>query len=183
MGDMSVIADRYRRLAADMTATIAAVDPARWESPSPCEGWTARDVVRHLVETHGLFLGFVGRALAPSVDDAPYTGWVAARDQVQADLDDPARATEKFEGFFGPTAWEDAIDRFICFDLVIHRWDLARAAGLDETIQAREIPRIWADTEAFGAEMRRGNVCGPALEPPAGADEATRLLAFLGRRA
>lgn len=34
----------------------------------------------------------------------------------------------------------------------------------------------------FGADLRRAGVCGPALEPPAGADEQTRLLAVLGRR-
>ncbi len=38
--------------------------PRRWDSPSPCEEWTARDVVGHVVETQGMFLGLVGRELA-----------------------------------------------------------------------------------------------------------------------
>jgi hypothetical protein len=37
--------------------------------------------------------------------------------------------------------------------------------------------------EELGDTLRSEGVCGPALEPPADADEQTRLLAFLGRRA
>ena len=39
----------------------------------------------------GMFLGFVGRSLGdiPAVDDDPLGAWTAARDVVQADLDDP----------------------------------------------------------------------------------------------
>ena len=35
-------------------------------------------------------------------------------------------------GFFGETTFESAIDRFANFDLVVHRWDLARATGGDD---------------------------------------------------
>ncbi len=54
---MSDIAERYRRLAGTFEERIAAVPADRWEDPSPCEDWTARDVVRHVVDTQALFLG------------------------------------------------------------------------------------------------------------------------------
>ena len=57
---MTEIADRYRRLSDAFAATIAAVPDDRWSSPSPCEDWTARDVVGHVVASQGMFLGFVG---------------------------------------------------------------------------------------------------------------------------
>ena len=70
---MTETSDRYRRLAADMTETIQHVPDERWGDTSPCPDWTARDVVQHLVDTHGMFMGFVGRSLpaGPSVDADP----------------------------------------------------------------------------------------------------------------
>src|SRR5688500_10919883 len=41
----STVAARYRGHADAFEALIAAVPPHRWDQPSPCEGWTARDVV------------------------------------------------------------------------------------------------------------------------------------------
>ena len=79
---MSEIADRYRRLAAAFSEKVAAVPDDRWEARTPCEGWSARELVGHVVDTQGMFLGFVGRSLPddrPSVDDDPLTAWTAAR--------------------------------------------------------------------------------------------------------
>lgn len=181
---MSAISERYARLSAAFSDKVANVPDDRWEQPSPCEGWNARDVVGHVVQTHGMFLGLVGRELGevPSVDDDPVAAFDAARKVVQADLDDPGRAAETFEGRMGTMSFEDAIDRFISFDLVVHGWDLARAAGLDETIDPEDVARVGAAAPAFGDALRGPGVCGPALTPPPGADEQTRVLAFLGRR-
>ena len=48
-----------------------------WANPAPCEGWTARDVVRHLVEwIPAFFSGYAGLPLAtgPSVELIAFTG-------------------------------------------------------------------------------------------------------------
>src|ERR671916_324336 len=123
---MSDIADRYDRLAADFASTIAAVPDDAWSSPSPCEGWTARDVVAHLVDNHRLFEGF---------------------------------------------------------DLLVHRWDLARAAGLDVTLPADEVARAREAALAMGDAVRGPGGFGPEVPAPEDADDQTRLLAFLGRKA
>ncbi|MGH8932643.1 MAG: TIGR03086 family metal-binding protein [Egibacteraceae bacterium] len=181
---MSEVSQRYARLAESMTTKIASVPDDRWANPSPCEKWTARDVVRHVIEAHGRFLGLVGRELGaiPAIEEDPLAAWNAARKIVQADLDDPERASAEFDGFAGRTTFEQAIDQFICGDLLIHSWDLARATGLYERLDPDEVRRVagWADT--FGDLLRGPGACGPALEPPPGADDQTKLLAFLGRR-
>lgn len=59
---MSDIAARHARLAADFRAAAAAVPPDRWGAPSPCEGWTAHDVVTHVVDAHLMQLGFASAA-------------------------------------------------------------------------------------------------------------------------
>lgn len=182
---MSEISERYARLTDDFAAKVAAVPDDRWTAPSPCEGWTARDVVRHIVESQGMFLGFVGREPGelPSVDEDPAGAFQAARAAVQADLEDPQRAGATYEGPFGRMTFEEGVDRFLCFDLVVHGWDLARAAGLDERMDPDEARRVMEAAQGFGDAMRGPGAFGPALDPPPDADEQTRLLAFLGRRA
>lgn len=183
------IADRFRRRTATFADTVAAVPEDRWSSPSPCEEWTAVDVVRHVVDTQGMFAGFVGRELepGPSVQDDPLAAVTAATGQTQTALDDPARATEEFDGFAGRSSFQDAVDRFLAFDLVVHRWDLARAAGLPDDIPAEDLAALQvavaAMTEQMSEAMRGPGAFGPELEPPADADDQTRLLAFIGRRA
>ena len=180
---MSEIADRYRRNAANFTAKVEAVRPERWSSPSPCEDWDARGVVAHVVQTQGMFLGFVGRELGPipSVDDDPLAAWAAARDKVQADLDDPERAGAEFDGLSGRTTFAEAVDRFASGDLAIHGWDLARATGLDETIDPPEVQRGLDEYPKLGQAIRSPGVFGPEIDAAPGADDQTRLLNFVGR--
>jgi uncharacterized protein (TIGR03086 family) len=102
---------------------------------------------------------------------------------VQADLDDPERAGAEFTGFFGTTTFEAAVDRFLNSDLVIHRWDLARATGQDETIDPADAGRVLEGARAFGDAFRSPGACGPEIPVPDDADLQTRLLGFYGRAA
>ena len=181
---MSEISDRYRRLSDAFAAKVAQVAPDAWDDATPCADWTARDLVGHVVQTQGMFLGFVGNepGAIPDVGVDPSGAWDAARARMQAELDDAERAGAEFDGFFGRSTLEAAVDRFLCFDLVVHGWDLARATGLDESIDPADVARVQAGAEAFGDAMRGPRAFGPAIEPPPGADAQTRLLAFLGRR-
>ncbi|HEX2040963.1 MAG TPA: TIGR03086 family metal-binding protein [Acidimicrobiales bacterium] len=177
------VSDRYRAMAADFTSRVEAVPPDRWESPSPCEGWTARDVVRHMVGNVDWFFGMIGRARpdGPSVDDDPAGAWAAARDAMQAALDDPQVAGAEYEGAFGRSTLEQSVDRFMCIDLLVHAWDLARAAGLDERLDADEVHRVFEAVQPMDEMLRSPQAFGPKVEPPEDADEQARLLAFLGR--
>ena len=180
---MSEISDRYARLASAFAEKIAAVPDDSWDNPSPCEGWTARDVVGHVISTQGMFLGFVGRELGdiPSADHDPLGAWRAASAVVHADLENPERAATEFTGFTGTSTFEAAVNRFLCFDLVVHNWDLSRATGQDERIDAEDIERVRQQAEEFGDAMRAPQAFGSAIEPPEGADSQQKLLAFLGR--
>jgi uncharacterized protein (TIGR03086 family) len=181
---MTDISTRYRRHADAFAAAINAVEPDQWSSPSPCPDWTARDIVGHIVESHGLFLGFVGRELGdiPSVDDDPAAAFAAASDTVATDLEEPTRADATFQGELGETTFAKAVDRFLTGDLLIHRWDLARATGGDETLELADVRRQDELMRGLGDALRGPSAFGPELEAPPGADEQTRLLAFLGRR-
>lgn len=182
---MTDVADRYRKLAAAMEERIAAVPDDRWSSPAPCEGWVARDVVQHLVDTPAIFFGMVDQPApsgGPSVDDDPVGAFTDARDAVQTALDDPAVADLPYEGFFGPSTFAEGVDQFLCADLVIHSWDLARATGQDERLDREEVHRLFEGMLPMDDMLRAPGAFGPKVEPPAGADEQTQLLCFLGRQ-
>ncbi|MBI5088112.1 MAG: TIGR03086 family protein [Actinobacteria bacterium] len=180
---MNQIADRYRRLSEHFIDLVERVPDDAWTSPSPCDGWTARDVVAHVVDVHGMMLKPLHRGLsdAPAVADDPAGAVRSATADVQRVLDDPESAGTEYDGYFGPTTVQATIDRFLGIDLVVHAWDLASAAGLDEQIAETELARVRADVEDLGDNMRAPNVVGPPLDPPADASEQDRLLAFLGR--
>jgi uncharacterized protein (TIGR03086 family) len=182
---MSETSERYARLADAFAAKIAAVPADRWSSPTPCGDWTVRDLVEHVVTTQGMFLGFVGRDAPdlPSVADDPLAAWNTAQAAILHGLQDPELARTEFEGGMGKQTFEQAVDRFLNFDLVVHGWDLARATGLDERVDPDDITRVDAAAHAFGDAMRGPQAFGPEVEPPPGADAQQRMLAFLGRRA
>jgi uncharacterized protein (TIGR03086 family) len=181
---MSETSERYQRLAAELTAKVEAVAPDQWSSPTPCEDWTARDLIGHMVDTSRMFLGFVGVELpaAPGAGDDPVAAWTSARDAVQAALDDPDVAERSYEGAFGSSTFEEGVGRWICIDLVVHGWDLARATGQNERIDPAEARRVYEALAPMDEMMRGPQAFGPKLEPPDGADEQARVLAFLGRQ-
>lgn len=179
------VADRYRRRAADFAATVAAVPPGRWNSPSPCEGWSATDLLTHVIDTQGMFLRLIGRDLAPgpAVSDEPLAAFLQASGQTQRNLDDPATAALEFDGYLGRTTYSAAVDRFLSFDLAVHRWDLGTAAGLDVQLDPSDIHDLQLAVADFGETLQTSGACGPPLDVAHDADDQTRLLASLGRRA
>ncbi len=183
---MSEIADRYRRVAGRFTARVNEVTSAAWELPAPCEGWVARDVVRHLVVWVPAFLAASGGPAipsGPSVDDDPAGAWSALNTGIQDLLDDPVvAASEINHPQAGTHRLEDAIAMFFLGDIVVHTWDLARAAGLDETLDADVVHDMLVGMEPLDEILRSSGHYGPKVEVPAGADEQSRLIAFTGRQ-
>jgi uncharacterized protein (TIGR03086 family) len=190
---MDGIAGRFEKVAAGFTARVEAVPADRWERPAPCDGWVARDVVRHLVEwlsPPGFLLGTFGVETGPipSVDAEPAAAWAVVRAAIQGALEDPAVATRVEDcGPPGRLSLEAAVDMTCTPDVLVHTWDLARAAGLDERLDPDEVRRQLAAVEAMPPEvdaaMRRSGHFGPRVAVDDGADDQTRLLAFMGRKA
>ena len=179
------IADRYRRVAHAFTERVRAVPPDGWERPAPCEGWVARDVVRHLVEWVPAFFGDAGGPAFPerSVDDDPLGAWCALSDAIQAALDDPTTAAAPIaHPRAGEHRLDDAIATFVLGDVLVHTWDLARACGLDEALDAGEVRRLLDGMEPLDEVLRSSGQFGPRVPVPDDADEQTRLIAFTGRQ-
>jgi uncharacterized protein (TIGR03086 family) len=179
------IRERYERLSRAFAAKIDAVPADKWDAPSPCEGWTARDVVKHVAETPSMIFQMAGREFGdtPSVDEDPGAAFASTQSKIREALADSDAATTEYDSMFGRTSLAQSIDRFINFDLVVHAWDLSRATGLDEAIDPQEFDRLREVAESFGDAARSPQVLGPEVPVEPGADEQAKLLGFLGRKA
>ena len=70
----------------------------------------------------------------------------------------------------------------MCFDLVVHGWDLARATGQDDAIAPQDVEAIAAMVDGMGDMMRSNGVIKDPQEPAPDASDQDRLLAALGRK-
>jgi uncharacterized protein (TIGR03086 family) len=179
-------ADEHRRVAGAFTARVLGTAPAAWDSPAPPEGWTARDVVRHLVEWFPSFLqAGAGITLprGPSVDDDPVAAWTVHSDGVQAVLDDPGTTGRVLSNeHIGELPLDQAIDRFYTADVFMHTWDLARATGQDETLDPDKCADLLEGMLPLDDLLRASGQYGPRVDVPDDADVQSRMLAFIGRR-
>jgi hypothetical protein len=65
--------------------------------------------------------------------------------------------------------------------MVVHRWDLARAAGLDTEFTATEMDLMETSIAGFGEHLYADGVCASAVPTPSDASRQERLLGLLGR--
>jgi uncharacterized protein (TIGR03086 family) len=181
---VSEISDRYRKVAATFDARVKEVPADKWDAPNPCEGWANRDVVKHLAEWVPAFFGGtfgLTPPAIPSADEDPVAAWEALNAWCQSTLDDEAIANTERDTPMGTKTFEDAFDMIALSDVVVHTWDLARGAGLDETLDAGEVQRLLDGMSNLPDEMR-GDFFGPKIELGEGADDQSRMLAYSGRR-
>jgi uncharacterized protein (TIGR03086 family) len=180
---MNRTAVQYDAANRPLTETLDAAPPASWTSPSPCEGWSAADVVRHMIETQRDFLTTHGVELteAPDVAADPAAAWREHAQRVAAALTDDALPAKEFDGFAGPTSVGAALEQYYVWDMLVHRWDVARAVGTNTTLTDEELDRIEAGAESFGSALTMDGVCKPAVKVPEDAARHVKVLARLGR--
>jgi uncharacterized protein (TIGR03086 family) len=182
---VSEVSERYRKVAGQFSQRVDAVSDSAWDNPAPCEGWVARDVVGHLVGwLPGFFFGtWELEALeAPAIGADPAGAWHALDRAIQTALDNVEVATSERDTPMGRSSFEQTIDTICTPDILIHTWDLARATGLDETLDPDEVHRFVEGMEPLDQVLRDSGHYGPRVPVPDDADEQTRLIAFVGRQ-
>lgn len=176
-------AERHRQIAGLFNERVHGT--RSWDAPAPVDGWTARDVVRHLTEWLPALLSSgadVDLPRGPSVDDDPVAAWQVHCDGVQAILDDPATADrELVNPHIGRLPLATAIDQFYTSDVFMHTWDLARATGQDDRLDPGFCAQLLAEMEQMEEVIRSSGQYGARVEVPGDAGPQTRMLGFIGR--
>jgi uncharacterized protein (TIGR03086 family) len=157
-----------------------------WDAPTPDDEWSIRDLVRHVVEEQQ----WVPHLLA---------GRTIAQARKHLDpLGDDLRAEWRLYSLAASAAW-DAADpdalvslsfdtvpvteylREQTSDVTIHSWDLARAVGTDETLDAELVSAVWTVFEPQQDTLAASGLYASPVALPDDAPLQSRLLALTGR--
>jgi uncharacterized protein (TIGR03086 family) len=178
-------AEEWGEIGGVFSARVDAVTAEGWHAPAPVAGWTARDVVRHLVEWFPAFLQSGSSAridVWTSVDEDPARAWHELEQGVRTLLEDPATSTRMLSNrHLGEVPLDQAVSRFFTADVFMHTWDLARATGQDDRLDPERCAALLAGMEPIEEAMRASGQYGPRVAVPDDADAQTRLLGFIGR--
>lgn len=178
---MTDIAQKFTERADAFAAILDATDD-QWDAPTPCEGWSIRDVVVHTIDTERDFLQRHGLSPGPAPDAAdPASAWRAHAAEVAEVLARDGVAEREYDGHFGRTTIAATMADFYGWDLVIHGSDIARATGQPWSISDSEAAALHATADGWGQALYSEGVCGAAVPVPDDASATDRLLARLGR--
>ncbi|MDF1605427.1 TIGR03086 family metal-binding protein [Nocardioides sp. YIM 152315] len=161
-----------------------------WDRPTPSEV-SVRELIEHVVVGNrftAMLLEDVDRAAAK----ASLTGDPLGADPVAAVADSVRQQKEAFaaaapgQPVAGPKGVIPAAAflRFRLVDLVVHAWDLLRAANLKEDLDPRLVADLVEVVEPHLDEMLAYGAygAGPSGTLPPDASPQTRLLDWFGRR-
>jgi uncharacterized protein (TIGR03086 family) len=174
------LVEHHRRACRGFSRVAHSVDEGQWGLPTPCTEWDARALVEHVIGFHELLvlrpLGM--RANRPKTD--PAARWLATSAAVFAALDPPGALDRATDLPGGGLSTPRTVLGALTTDVLVHTWDLARAADIDpaldqelcgEACEAARAAGVGAASEMFAA----------AVEARPNADAATRLVALYGR--
>jgi uncharacterized protein (TIGR03086 family) len=181
--------EKYNRGLDGAEAVIGMVKDDQWEAQSPCESWKAKDVVGHLVgglkmvsslATTGEMGGDRSPDLRALAGDDPKATFKAERKAMSADLT-PENLAKTVNSPFGAMPLDQFLS-VITLDALVHTWDLSKAIGHDVKLDPDLVHQGFEQIKPMDAMLRQPNLFDAKVEPPAGADEQTQLMAFLGRK-
>ncbi|MEZ5142306.1 MAG: TIGR03086 family metal-binding protein [Acidimicrobiales bacterium] len=178
--------------AAEFERRLRAVRDDQWDVPTPCEDWTVRELVRHVVGGNRMSVALLDGAsrdealgLLAGVDlgDDPVATFVAA---AQAQLE-AFRADGALERTCHHPAGDMPAAQIIGFrigDLTLHAWDLARAIGADESLDADLVQEVWDGLQPLAPIIGQIGMFGdgPSGDVPEDAPLQVRMLDLVGRR-
>jgi uncharacterized protein (TIGR03086 family) len=169
-------------------ARVRAVPEDRWSAPTPDEDWTVRDLVNHVVSEHFWVSHLLAGETIEDVGDR-YEGDVLGNDPVDAWDSASKRSHQAWRAAepdqvvhlsAGPTPASEYAEQML-LDLLVHGWDLARAAGLDERMDHRTVQHVLAYVRRNADQLRSSGMFGEPVD--AGTDDPqSQLLGLLGRR-
>lgn len=177
---MNTYLDSYAENAARFTDVVETIGAAAWSRPSPCPDWTAAEVVDHVVDSQREFLTRQGISLPDLPAGGPADRWAAHVAATRAAVDEDVAARE-YDGYFGRTTIGATLADFYGFDMVAHRWDLARAVGAECAFSEDELDRLELALKGFGDHAYAPGVFGPPVAVPPDASRQDRLLGLMGR--
>ena len=163
----------------------------QWELPTPCPDWNVTELLGHVIAGSQMSATLANGANRVQAIDVLSTEFIG---------DDPLAALDDALALQEQALADSAVDERICqhpagdmpgaqlrsfriSDLLVHQWDLARATGADETLDADVVQIVWDDISPMAPVIAQLGVFGdgPSGTVPADAPLHERLLDLMGR--
>lgn len=152
MTDWTVgIVDRYLRAAAEFERMLRTVSTEQWGLPTPCAEWDVRRLVNHMTRGNLNYAGLVNGATsagflrlrdADALGDDPVGAYTRSVRECAAAFGRAGVPDRVLDHPLGPVSGRQGL-AVRTADSVVHTWDLARAIGADDTIDADQL--AWID--------------------------------------
>jgi uncharacterized protein (TIGR03086 family) len=168
------------------------IEPAQLDDPSPCLGWTVRDVLNHIVAGAEMFALCVRDGSVPDeklgeimttdrLGDDYKASFHHAADEANEVFAIPGAMNRIVKLPFGEMPAGMALDIAI-FDVTTHAWDLAKATGQSTDLdpEVADVAYQVAQT-MLNDDLRNAGMFGPEVVAPDDAPTADRLAALTGR--
>ncbi|MBZ4320926.1 TIGR03086 family metal-binding protein [Streptomyces huiliensis] len=176
---------------------LRAVPGAAWEAPTPCTEWNVRQLANHMIQGGRLYTAllrgggsaeFLANLDPDAVEGDPVAGFEEAAAECRAAFRAPGALDRTVDYPFGPVPGRRLLGLYVV-DAVTHTWDLARAVGLDERLDADTVRWVldhfaWIYEGVSESPLTSGSVYygRPAEPSPADGSGQGRLLRLMGRR-
>jgi len=173
---------QLEQLGPHLGGVVAGIRPDQLEDPTPCDDFTVRGVLEHMIGGAAAFAAaYRGEEpQEPDLDD-PLGDFGSVLGDLVAAITTPGALDQTVAAPFGEVPGE-TFARFIVLDGLVHGYDLATATG-----QPYAPPKdLVAAVDDFARQsldaLRDGNTFAVATEPADDASPIERLAAYTGRQ-
>ncbi|MFF3015666.1 TIGR03086 family metal-binding protein [Streptomyces sp. NPDC057939] len=170
----------------DMVGTLVrATLPAHFDLPTPCDDWTVRDLLNHLVWENMIWGGLAHGTPPTEGHTRDHLGddHVVAFETAAASTRDAFLRPGMLDRSFGPAPGRRVVEQLLV-ELLVHGWDLAAALGLDRDLETDVARAALPVVREIHGDLPRtaGGSFDPAQPVPEHAPALDHVAAFLGRR-
>ncbi len=178
----------FRRATDGFLRRASRVANDQWSAATPCTEWDVRALVNHVAGEYvwvpemlaGKTVADVGdRFDGDLLADDPMGRLREARQAALTALKTPGALERTVHLSFGDVPAADYA-RQMTIDSTIHAWDLARATGGDEVLDAELVALSYAELQRSADDWRSAGVFGAPTQPVDDSTQA-KLLAITGR--
>lgn len=178
----------------ELETRLRQIGDDQWDLPTPCTEWNVRELTNHLL----LGTRMSVQLLAGGTQQDVVAG---LGDDLMNGNPDPVgdvvgMAAEMHGGFAAPGGLDGTVDHpmgeiprsmfvgFRVMDNATHAWDLARAIGADETLDADLVSWMWDDIQPMAGGLGALGIFGESAsgDVPDDAPLQIRYLDLVGRR-
>ncbi|MGW4397673.1 TIGR03086 family metal-binding protein [Amycolatopsis nivea] len=173
------VLDRFLSASTEFDQRLRSVRPGQWTAPTPCAEWNVRHLVNHMVRGNlnyvDLLAGssredFLRMREADALGDDPLAAYTASVRLVADAFGRPGALDQVLDYPLGKVTGRQAL-AVRATDSAVHAWDLARALGVDD--------RLDADLVAWISDGL-GEIYAGLAESPVAAETTHRFFAAPG---